>query len=241
MPSSAATHKSFPVSFQKGTSARMFNAVVSTASVDRDKDMIDPKGWRLDSYRKNPIVLWQHNRNLPPIARTTDIRVSGQRLLASMEFPPEGASPLADEIHNLVAAGFLHSTSVGFLPIRCEYNSVRGGHDILEAELLEFSIVNIPAQSEALIQRCIGEGCDTKAMDRWLKSATCSCISKNALTGQELPFVNGELRFEDEDQYVLQSPATIRRITREVTGIVLRTAIPQLIRREINYQRGRID
>jgi HK97 family phage prohead protease len=208
--------------------------------VDRDKDVIDPKGWRLASYRENPIVLWQHRRDLPPIARTTDIRVSGARLLASLEFPPEGASPLADEIHNLVAAGFLHSTSVGFLPIRSEYNHERGGHDILEAELLEWSIVNVPANHEALIQRCLGEACDRAAVDRWLKGAKSTrCACKTSLA--EIPFVNGEFHFEDEHLYVTQSPATIARLTRGALRTAIKELIPQMIRREVNYMRGRID
>ncbi len=232
MPSSA-TRKSFPVEFRKGHSSRTFTAVISTASVDRDKDVIDPKGWRLDNYKKNPVVLWQHNRNLPPIARTTDIRVSGQRVLATMEFAPEGASPLADEIHNLVAAGFLHSTSVGFLPIRSVYNSERGGHDILEAELLEFSIVNIPAQSEALIQRCLGEACDRAAVDRWLKSASgCGCRNTNPL--DDLLVCDDGVLFDDEIARMTRAAvkASVREVVKNETALA--------VRRERDYQRGRI-
>jgi len=236
MPSSAATRKSFHVEFQKGRADRTFTADISNDGEDRDKDVINVGGWKLGNYKKNPVVLWQHRRDLPPIARSIDIRVSGSRLVATMEFPPEGASPLADEIHNLVAAGFLHSTSVGFMPIRSVYNAERGGHDILEAELLEWSIVNVPANSEATIQRCIGAGCDSKAVDRWLKGASCAC--KGTLTGQELP---DDIPFEDEDQYCTQSPETIARITRQATRTALRAEIPALIRREINYLRGRID
>jgi len=229
--SRSAAFKSFPVEFRKGHSSRTFTAVISTASVDRDKDVIDPKGWRLDSYRKNPIVLWQHRRDLPPIARTTDIRVSGTRLLATMEFPPEGASPLADEIHNLVAAGFLHSTSVGFLPIRSVYNAERGGHDILEAELLEWSVVNVPANSEAAIQRCLGAECDAKAVDRWLKSDSCGCAN-NPLA--ELLVCDDGVIFDDEIAHMTRVAvkASVRDVVKTETALA--------VRRERDYQRGRI-
>jgi len=230
--SRSAAFKSFPVEFRKGASARTFSAVVSTASVDRDKDVIDPKGWRLDSYRKNPIVLWQHRRDLPPIARTTDIRVSGTRLLATMEFAPEGASPLADEIHNLVAAGFLHSTSVGFLLIRSVYNAERGGHDILEAELLEWSVVNVPANSEAAIQRCLGTECDAKAVDRWLKSASCGCGNTNPLA--DLLIAEDGVVFDEE--LVSMTRAAVQSCVRDVVKVEAALAV----RRQQDYLRGKI-
>lgn len=230
MPTSTTTRKSLSVTFQKGTSSRAFRATISTASVDRDKDVIDPKGWRLENYRKNPIILWQHRRDLPPIARCTDIRVSGTRLQATMEFPPKGASQLADEICNLVEAGFLHSTSVGFLPINSAYNPERGGTDFLEVELLEFSIVNVPANSEALILRCIGEGCDTGAMDRWLKSSSCQCqAGANPLA--DLLVCDDGILFDHE----------IVSLTRQAVKASVRETIKDAARQEINYQRGKID
>lgn len=233
MPTSTATRKSLSVSFQKGTSSRTFNAIISTSAVDRDKDVIDPKGWRLESYRKNPIILWQHRRDLPPIARCTDIRVSGSRLIAKMEFPPAGTYQLADEIFNLVDAGFLHSTSVGFLPIRSIYNNERGGHDILEAELLEFSIVAVPANSEALIQRCLGAGCDTAAVDRWLKSVGgCGCSNTNPLDG--LLILDDEVLFDDELAHLTRQ--AVKASIREV----VRTEAALAVRREQDCQRGRL-
>ena len=108
------TLKSFPVAIQKAAKDRTFSFIISSDAIDRDRDVIDPTGWRLDNYRKNPVVLWQHRRDLPPIARAISPRVSGSRLLSDVEFPPQGISPLADEIHDLLAAGFLTSASVGF-------------------------------------------------------------------------------------------------------------------------------
>ena len=34
--------------------------VMSDFSQDRDKERIDPAGWQLKNYKKNPIVLWSH-------------------------------------------------------------------------------------------------------------------------------------------------------------------------------------
>lgn len=163
--------KSFPVQIKQG-GERTFAVTISTGTVDRDGDTIDPKGWDLRAYRANPIVLWQHDHSLPPIARAADVRVQGQKLVAVMEFPPPGVSPLADEIHGLMKAGFLHSTSVGFLPLRSTPNGT--GQDIHEAELLEFSVVNVPSQVEARVRRCAGEACDELALKSWL-GRSCEC------------------------------------------------------------------
>lgn len=35
--------------------------VISTRDVDRDDDIMDPKGCVLDEYRLNPVVLWNHD------------------------------------------------------------------------------------------------------------------------------------------------------------------------------------
>jgi phage head maturation protease len=55
----------------------------------------------------------------------------------------------------MLKTGFLSATSVGFIPLK--YNFVddpqrRFGIDFLEQELLEFSIVTVPANAEALIE-----------------------------------------------------------------------------------------
>src|SRR3954462_12743709 len=68
---------------------RRFTFIASTAQVDRAKDRILQDGWQLDRYRQNPIMLWQHDRTHPPIAKCIDIRVRGGDLVAVAEFPPE--------------------------------------------------------------------------------------------------------------------------------------------------------
>jgi hypothetical protein len=53
----------------------------------------------------------------------------------------------------MVKRGFLRATSVGFRPKRDKYswNEERGGIDFEEQELLEFSVVPVPSNPEALL------------------------------------------------------------------------------------------
>jgi HK97 family phage prohead protease len=126
--------------------------VLSDATVDRYGDTIDPKGWQLDGFRANPIALFNHNPNAP-IGKWADIRVDGDRLVADFEPAARGTSQRVDEILSLIEQDILRATSVGFKEIQSEpidpKNPMRGTR-YTEQELLETSIVSVPANPAAL-------------------------------------------------------------------------------------------
>jgi HK97 family phage prohead protease len=127
---------------------RVRKFVISTGSPDRDNDTVAVNGWRLDAYRKNPVVLWAHDYAQLPVARCLQVGVDGQRLVALAEFATHA---FADTVLQLIDGGFLRATSVGFRPLKYTANAARGGYDFTEQELLEFSVVPVPANAEALI------------------------------------------------------------------------------------------
>ena len=43
--------------------------IASTDDVDRYSDIIDQKGWQLDNYKKNPVILFNHNSQALPIGK----------------------------------------------------------------------------------------------------------------------------------------------------------------------------
>ena len=144
--------------------ARVF--CITTGAVDRDRDVINPAGWHLDSYRKNPTVLWAHDYSSLPLAKCNDIKLVNGRMLATAEF---ATHEMAQTVLDLVDGGFLNATSVGFRPIKFNYNEQRGGVDFEEQELLEFSIVPVPANPEALIE-ARSAGIDVEPVRAWAKS-----------------------------------------------------------------------
>ncbi len=91
--------------------------VLSTDEVDRHGDVVAADGWVLDSYRKNPVLLWAHDYRHPAIGRAVDLWSEPHRLLAKMEFAP---SEFAQEVAGLYRAGFQWGVSVGFKPLRFE-------------------------------------------------------------------------------------------------------------------------
>lgn len=143
---------------------RRMRFILSTNAVDRDNDVIDQNGWKLDAYRKNPTVLWAHDYSALPVARCVDIRVDGNRLVAEAEFPPPEVYPFGAQVHALLEGKYLGATSVGFRALKAIQNRERDGVDYVEQELLEWSIVPVPAHPEALALR----GAGGAAFKAWL-------------------------------------------------------------------------
>jgi hypothetical protein len=72
---------------------------------------------------------------------------------------------MADTVLRLLDGGFLRATSVGFRPIRQVRNTERGGTDYLQQELLEFSVVPVPANADALRRALKVMEADTREAD----------------------------------------------------------------------------
>lgn len=129
--------------------------VLSNAQIDRYGDSIDPKGWELDNYRKSPVVLFGHDatdvKNV--VGRMEDIHLEGGDLVGTVRFLDEGDNPNADIVRKLVQKGFLKAVSVGFRPLDAKPASDpkrKNGWDFRKQELLEVSIVPVPALPSAL-------------------------------------------------------------------------------------------
>jgi HK97 family phage prohead protease len=147
-------------------SGRVVRFVASDETPDRVGDVIEVAGWNLTSYKRNPVVLWGHDsNNTPPIGRAVNVRrgmgPSGKpALLASIEFAPKEAHPFAETLYQLTKGGFLNAVSVGFMPRstkqisdaeRQSLGMPKYGMYYDSADLLEISVVSVPANPSALI------------------------------------------------------------------------------------------
>lgn len=129
--------------------------VASSANPDRYGDIIDQKGWILENYKKNPVVLLNHDSNQLPIGKG-NVYLRDDKLVIDVEFDSEDER--AAEVERKAKKGFMNAVSVGFRPLESKsrselpednkYYGQRGMY-YSKAELLEVSIVTIPANGEA--------------------------------------------------------------------------------------------
>jgi HK97 family phage prohead protease len=145
---------------EANSSKRGMTFVASDESVDRYGDIIRASGWDLANFQRNPVLLFGHDSRSVPIGRVPDIRVEGTRLVADVEFRPEGDSEAADDVYSALQGGFLSAVSVGFLPTKApnmiwaaddpKHEEWPTGYEFVGQELLELSVVPVPANPQAL-------------------------------------------------------------------------------------------
>lgn len=125
-------------------------------------------GASLDDFRKNPVMLFMHNRAsagifdpadndiLLPIGKWYDIRVDGDKLIAKPDFDDD--DDFALKIQNKVKKGYLNAASVWIDPIAADDSDDlklpgQKGVTLSKWGVLESSIVDIPNCRGALAIR----------------------------------------------------------------------------------------
>ena len=133
--------------------------VASTANPDRYGDVVDQKGWDLRAYNRNPVVLFNHNPAQMPIGKGKAYVENGQ-LMLEVDFDQK--DEMAKTIEQKVRDGYINAVSVGFQPSKTVLRSSlptdhpyygKSGSYFQKSELLEVSIVTIPANNEATLSK----------------------------------------------------------------------------------------
>ena len=147
--------------------SRTVEFVISSNTKDRHGSVLPVDKWSLDRFNANGIVGYQHNVYGGDLCNAPDpddvigigrAWVEGDLLIGSVQFETADINPKADKIFRKVINGTLKATSVGFAPtaptIYGTGDQARGAENETEyyqgQELLEFSIVNIPSNPDAL-------------------------------------------------------------------------------------------
>lgn len=145
---------------------RQLTFTISTGAVDRDRDTLAVDGWDVADYLKNPVLLWAHDSSRPPIGKAVAVVKRGSALHATFEFVPAEISAFAEEVYQLVKAGFLRAVSVGFMPQEWAFDEERGGFNFKRQALLEVSVVPVPSNPQALLE-AKAAGVDAGLVREW--------------------------------------------------------------------------
>lgn len=121
--------------------------VASTSVEDRQGEVVDVEGWDLKNFKKAPRLLWAHDHTEPAIGKVSKIFYEGTGKSKKMMFEAvfQEVTEKARAIKQLVKDGFINTFSVGFRPLEVD------GNTITKSELLEISVVNVPANPEAMM------------------------------------------------------------------------------------------
>ena len=145
---------------------------ISSSAVARDGHTLATTGWDLSNFLNNPIVLAAHDSEHieSVIGRAVGLPVRGDDLFADIEFMPGDINPLAEMTMQMVDAGFLRATSVGFIPMdgKPAMGRGKGAYDFSKQELLEISIVPVGSLPDALLA-ARAAGIDTNPALDWAK------------------------------------------------------------------------
>jgi HK97 family phage prohead protease len=130
--------------------------------------VLDPGGWVLDNFKRNPIAFFAHN-NEKIVGQWENLRSESGQLLAEFKDLDPGTSALADEVTKLVDQGVLKAASVGFVPLEqprvIDPKNPQRGSVYPKNELLEVSLVGVPSNSGALsLARSMGLSAETMSL-----------------------------------------------------------------------------
>lgn len=152
--------------------------IIISDKVNRSGYRVNVAGGRLENYSKNPILLFMHNRashdwmNRPkederlPVGRLENLRVEGGSLVADDPIWDDN-DPFAKTLKSKYEGGFMSAFSAGLIPMTVSDAPewlVKGQtrSTIVEWELLEVSIVDIPKDGNAVrLSMAEGDSLDT--------------------------------------------------------------------------------
>lgn len=124
--------------------------IFSTGDVDRHGEKIEQQGWRLEEYKKNPVILFAHDQWQPAVGKCVEIFINAAgQLEGVIQFAVEEYE-LAKTLFNLYKGGFMSAFSVGFRNEKYEVDQENDVIILKENTMFEISCVNVPANAMAL-------------------------------------------------------------------------------------------
>lgn len=200
-------HKIFTIqshikSVSKNKDTITVTGMASTSDIDRVGDIIVPEAWSkggLDNFFKNPIILFNHNYN-NPIGKGTQIKVTDKGLEITAEI-----SKADPRVSTLVEQGILKTFSVGFRVKDADYMEETGGLKITEAELIEVSIVSIPANQSAVFE--VVKSYNSQEFDDF----------KKGLTVPNLPNLGNQEALTSSKENNIMTPEEMKKFLEEIS------------------------
>ncbi len=165
--------------------ARSARFIMTTEQVDRYGDIVGQAGMDLTNFEQNPQGLLFHNSRSWPIGQWSGVTklLSGRpkRTEGDLNFLPEGVDVDCDRAANHVKHGTMRTVSIGFIPDWDDVDAVLNeeedwiGFRFNKSELIECSLVPVPANPGALIKDAAGDNVLARSLvedvlDTWTRT-----------------------------------------------------------------------
>jgi len=132
---------------------RTIKGIITTNEVDRIGDIIETKGINLKNYKTNPIVLFNHDY-FSVVEKSERTKYFKDGKVEGIEATTRFADTMfASEIFDLASENILNAFSVGIRVVEREARTQKDkylGEHIRKSDLLEYSVVSVPANASAV-------------------------------------------------------------------------------------------
>lgn len=179
------------------TAEKPILTVVGTdGSEDRHGSVINPDGWEIDAYMRNPVVLWQHGENSdhPPVGKTLAMRKVGGAWESDIELFVNLWRHMQSNIAAFLWEAYrdhaMGAISVSFIPKKWKDRKATDipsffseDTEYEKQEMTEQSFVNVPSNRNGLakaIERARSAGTFNDGLARMLGYAVSPIVVKPA-------------------------------------------------------------
>lgn len=130
---------------------------ITTEDYDRENERMLISGAKLDHYKANPVVLWNHDTTIPAIGKALNVWTESNAIYIEAEF--DNTDEFANKLLRKLRQGIIKYCSIGFIPLKTAaekrdiilhpehketYENIQSLVTHTAWELFEVSLVNIP-------------------------------------------------------------------------------------------------
>lgn len=171
---------------------------------DRQGEIVDQASWDVKNFMANPVIMWGHNpENKPEYVLgqgvSLDLNNDGKSYITA-QFDEDEINPTAGMIFRQLIKRTIRCVSAGF--ITHTYNFEDDVPVLKDNELLEVSIVPIPANPRALAKEFKAGNISTKDLKFLIDSMTAETKALTALV-ESRPNITKEKSMNDEQAAAL--------------------------------------
>lgn len=141
--------------------SRSFDVVASSETVDSHGSIVK-QDWKLDRYKRNPVVFFGHQSRDLPIGKASNVRIEDGELRAKITLVSKDANPLAEQVIQLMREGALRGISAGFRSGKRSFTELEGRSVLVLSsnELFELSVVGIGSNPDTEVKHDDRQGAE---------------------------------------------------------------------------------